>query len=112
MNTYLGHLAVQQRVLPTYRAAFFDLLAQSCGRMGLFAGVAARRREHLHGECLESCRVYFGQEHSFVQRPALSLLSDGIGGLARKGGSRCVDRGSEPSLSGDFFRRKVDASPR
>jgi glycosyltransferase involved in cell wall biosynthesis len=35
-----GRLAVQQRVLPTYRAPFFDLLAQQCdGGMSLFAGL-------------------------------------------------------------------------
>ncbi|MBL6966028.1 MAG: glycosyltransferase [Anaerolineales bacterium] len=36
---YPGRLALQQRVLPTYRAPFFDLLAQSCaGGLSLFAG--------------------------------------------------------------------------
>lgn len=34
-----GHLALQQRVLPHYRAPFFDLLATSCTHgMSLFAG--------------------------------------------------------------------------
>ena len=34
-----GRLALQQRVLPHYRAPFFDLLAESCeGGMSLFAG--------------------------------------------------------------------------
>lgn len=36
---YHGRLAVQQRVLPAYRAAFFDLLAGSCsGGLSVFAG--------------------------------------------------------------------------
>ncbi len=36
---YSGRLAVQQRVLPSYRIPFFDLLAESCaGGMTLFAG--------------------------------------------------------------------------
>ncbi len=35
-----GRLALQQRVLPSYRVPFFDLLAQSCeGEMSLFAGL-------------------------------------------------------------------------
>jgi glycosyltransferase involved in cell wall biosynthesis len=35
-----GKLAVQQRVLPNYRAPFFDLLASACGGgMSLFAGL-------------------------------------------------------------------------
>lgn len=36
---YRGRLGVQQRVLPSYRVPFFDLLAQSCdGGLSLFAG--------------------------------------------------------------------------
>jgi len=34
-----GKLALQQRVLPSYRVPFFDLLAQSCESMSLFAGM-------------------------------------------------------------------------
>src|SRR6185369_14975134 len=40
MNHYYGKLAVQQRVLPNYRAPFFDLLASHCdGGMSLFTGL-------------------------------------------------------------------------
>jgi glycosyltransferase involved in cell wall biosynthesis len=36
---YPGRLALQQRVLPSYRVPFFDLLAESCmGGLGLFSG--------------------------------------------------------------------------
>src|SRR5215207_5621962 len=39
MNRFHGRLAVQQRVLPNYRAPFFDLLASACeGGMSLFTG--------------------------------------------------------------------------
>jgi glycosyltransferase involved in cell wall biosynthesis len=39
MKRFPGKLALQQRVLPTYRASFFDLLASACdGGMGLFTG--------------------------------------------------------------------------
>ena len=35
-----GRLALQQRVLPSYRVPFFDMLAQTCrGGMSLFAGL-------------------------------------------------------------------------
>ena len=37
-KTFPHRLALQQRVLPSYRVPFFDLLAQSCESMGLFAG--------------------------------------------------------------------------
>ena len=40
MMRFSGKLAVQQRVLPNYRLAFFDLLASACeGGMGLFTGL-------------------------------------------------------------------------
>jgi len=39
MNRFHGRLAVQQRVLPNYRAPFFDLLAAACdGGLELFTG--------------------------------------------------------------------------
>ncbi|HSJ86322.1 MAG TPA: hypothetical protein VK909_03860, partial [Anaerolineales bacterium] len=40
MNRFPGTLAVQQRVLPNYRAPFFELLASACdGGMSLFTGL-------------------------------------------------------------------------
>ena len=39
MSTFAGRLALQQRVLPIYRVAFFDSLAQACqGGLSVFAG--------------------------------------------------------------------------
>lgn len=39
MTHFPGRLALQQRVLPSYRASFFDLLASACdGGMSLFTG--------------------------------------------------------------------------
>jgi glycosyltransferase involved in cell wall biosynthesis len=40
MKQFPGKLAIQQRVLPNYRAPFFDLLASACGGgMSLFSGL-------------------------------------------------------------------------
>lgn len=40
MNRFHGKLGLQQRVLPNYRAPFFDLLASACeGGMSLFTGL-------------------------------------------------------------------------
>ena len=40
IDRFPGRLAVQQRVLPNYRAPFFDLLASACdGGMSLFTGL-------------------------------------------------------------------------
>ncbi|HNH78435.1 MAG TPA: glycosyltransferase [Anaerolineales bacterium] len=40
MKIFPHRLGLQQRVLPSYRVPFFDLLAQSCESMSLFAGQA------------------------------------------------------------------------
>ena len=46
-----GRLAIQQRVLPPYRAAFFDLLAAACsGGLGVFAGEPRRGEAIARGE--------------------------------------------------------------
>src|SRR5512142_380024 len=43
MMHFPGKLALQQRVLPNYRAPFFDLLASACdGGMSLFTGLPRR----------------------------------------------------------------------
>ena len=39
MKKFPHRLGLQQRVLPSYRVPFFDLLAQSCESMSLFAGM-------------------------------------------------------------------------
>ena len=47
MNTYTGRVGIVQRVLPRYRALFFDLLAEQCDvGLGVFAG-AARPSEYI-----------------------------------------------------------------
>ncbi|MFN3491703.1 MAG: glycosyltransferase family 4 protein [Anaerolineales bacterium] len=49
MNQFKGKLALQQRVLPSYRVPFFDLLASHCENgMTLFAG-QARSQEMIAG---------------------------------------------------------------
>ncbi|MCL5428384.1 MAG: glycosyltransferase family 4 protein [Chloroflexi bacterium] len=47
MSTYKGRVGIIQRVLPRYRASFFDLLAEKCeGGLSVFAG-AARSKESI-----------------------------------------------------------------
>jgi len=39
MEKYSGRLAIQQRIIPSYRASFFDRLAQKCEKgLSVFAG--------------------------------------------------------------------------
>ena len=46
-----GRLALQQRVLPSYRVPFFDMLAQTCsGGMSLFAGLPRANEGIVNGK--------------------------------------------------------------
>jgi glycosyltransferase involved in cell wall biosynthesis len=59
MNTFSGKLAVQQRVLPGYRAPFFELLAQSCrSGLSLFAGQARPTEAIKPAQTLEHAQLY------------------------------------------------------
>ena len=54
-----GRVAIQQRVLPFYRAPFFDLLADSCkGGLSLFAGQALSVENIPPADSLESAYYY------------------------------------------------------
>lgn len=54
-----GRVALQQRVLPSYRAPFFDLLAQSCtGGLSVFAGQALEIENIPPAIALENAKLY------------------------------------------------------
>ncbi len=58
MMKFPGKLGLQQRVLPSYRVPFFDLLASHCeGGMSLFAGKARDVEMILDGETQNAKRV-------------------------------------------------------
>jgi glycosyltransferase involved in cell wall biosynthesis len=62
MNRYPGRLAVQQRVLPSYRAPFFDLLASACdGGMSLFTGLPRRSEGITTANLLQNANYKPGQ---------------------------------------------------
>ena len=79
MNRFHGKLALQQRVLPVYRAPFFDLLASACeGGMSLFAGlprpnegvISAKElntAHYMHGKNIH----LFGGSFYFCHQPGL-----------------------------------------
>lgn len=61
MNRYPGRLAIQQRVLPIYRAPFFDLLASACdGGMSLFTGLPRSREGVTTASQLQTARYRMG----------------------------------------------------
>lgn len=58
-ETYPGKLGVQQRVLPVYRAPFFELLAPACSLgLGVFAGVPGSKEGIVPADSLETARLF------------------------------------------------------
>jgi glycosyltransferase involved in cell wall biosynthesis len=70
MNTFSGKLAVQQRVLPSYRAPFFELLAQSCqGGLSLFAGQPRPVEAIQSAKALEHATLYPAENRHLFSGP-------------------------------------------
>jgi glycosyltransferase involved in cell wall biosynthesis len=62
MKRFPGRLAVQQRVLPNYRAPFFDLLASACdGGMSLFSGLPRLSEGITTTNQLQVANIFKGQ---------------------------------------------------
>jgi len=56
---YPGRVGIQQRVLPAYRAPFFDALAQECqGGLGVFAGQAGSEEAIQSADRLSNARYF------------------------------------------------------
>ncbi len=78
MNGFPGRLAVQQRVLPSYRVPFFDLLALACADgMSLFAGQARRGEGIVHG-ALQVARYAPARNVHLFSGPAYVCYQRGI----------------------------------
>ena len=67
VNMFPGKFAIQQRVLPDYRAAFFDLLAGLCrGGLSLFAGDALPEEGIVAASGLEVAHYTWARNRSFL----------------------------------------------
>ena len=79
-----GRLGLQQRVLPSYRVPFFDMLAAACkGGMSLFAGGARAEESIVSGELqvanfapAQNLHLFKGPFYLCYQRGLLDWLSD------------------------------------
>ena len=84
MSKFPGRLGLQQRVLPSYRVPFFDMLASACeGGMSLFAGQARAVESIARGELkvaehapAQNIHLFSGQLYLCYQRGFLNWLSD------------------------------------
>ena len=102
MNHFHGRLALQQRVLPNYRAPFFDLLASACkGGMSLFTGLPRPSEGITTAKELQIANYQLGQN--------IHLLSGSLYLCYQRG---LIDRGSERALSFDSSCDEVDAPTR
>ncbi|KAF0109037.1 MAG: putative glycosyltransferase [Anaerolineaceae bacterium] len=68
--TFPGKLAIQQRVLTTYRAAFFDALARSCaGGLSVCAGLPRPEESIATTDTLHVARYTFARNIHFLRGP-------------------------------------------
>src|SRR5215210_5333777 len=79
MKRFSGRLAVQQRVLPNYRAPFFDLLASACdGRMSLFTGLPRSGESIATTNELQIARHQLGKNLHFFDGPFYLCYQRGL----------------------------------
>ncbi len=79
MASYAARLGIVQRVLPRYRAPFFDLLAQSCdGGLGVFAGAARPEESIPLAEKLSVAKWTLSTNHHYFSGRFYLCMQDGI----------------------------------
>jgi glycosyltransferase involved in cell wall biosynthesis len=79
MRRFHGRLAVQQRVLPNYRAPFFDLLASACdGGMSLFTGLPRKREEITTAKKLQVANYRLGKNVHVLNGPLYLCYQRGL----------------------------------
>jgi len=85
MKSFQGKLALQQRVLPTYRAPFFDLLASACdGGLSLFTGLprpvegitTAKQLQIANYKLGDNVHLFSGAFYLCYQRGLMNWLKD------------------------------------
>ena len=72
---YPGRVGIQQRVLPAYRAPFFDALAQECqGGLSVFAGQAASEESIQSADQLSNARYFPAHNRHFGKVSSAAYL--------------------------------------
>ena len=79
MIRFAGKLALQQRVLPSYRVPFFDLLASACeGGMSLFTGLPRRREGITTAQGLQDTDYKLGRNIHLFSGPLYFCYQRGL----------------------------------
>jgi glycosyltransferase involved in cell wall biosynthesis len=77
--TFHGRLALQQRVLPSYRVPFFDSLARHCqSGMSVFAGLPKPDEGVKPAEALECAEYNLAKNHHFFAGPVYLCWQSGV----------------------------------
>ena len=98
---FLGRLALQQRVIPAYRAPFFDLLAESSdGGLSLFAGTPLPVESIVTTEQFSSASYTPARNHhlSYPQSPLYLCWQGGVLEWLDAPKSHCTNRRGKSSL--------------
>jgi glycosyltransferase involved in cell wall biosynthesis len=78
-QTFSGRLALQQRVLPAYRAPFFDLLAMRCQEgMSVFTGLPEPGEEVFPTDRLRNAEYVRGINRHYFKGPAYICWQTGL----------------------------------
>ena len=110
MMRFPGKLALQQRVLPIYRAPFFDLLASACERWDESVHRFAASGEGITvAEQLQITNYKLGRNIHLLSGIFYLCYQRGLIDLAKRTKSRCADCRSQPALSFHIFCCQVDA---
>lgn len=79
MIRFAGKLALQQRVLPSYRVPFFELLASACkGGMSLFTGLPRRREGITTAQGLQDTDYKLGRNIHLFNGPLYFCYQRGL----------------------------------
>ena len=115
ISQYPGRLAIQQRVLPAYRAPFFEALAAACaGGLSVFAGQPLPDEQIASAQRLQTAQlVQARNRHLFkVSSPFYQCWQGGFIDWLEALAAGCLDRGSQPALPQHASRGALDARPR
>jgi glycosyltransferase involved in cell wall biosynthesis len=79
MNEFPGRVALQQRVLPSYRVDFFDTLAEGCGKgLSVFAGKARQKEAIKSSNQLQKAVFVSANNVHIMQGPFYMCWQDGL----------------------------------
>ena len=108
--TFNGKLGLVQRVLPVYRAPFFDALASACtGGLDVFAGEPRPDESIVSAEELNTAGWTRADNLHLLRGPLYLCYQRGLMDWLTRLAARRAHRGGEPTLPRDLLRGEVDA---